>query len=168
MGHCEGVKANIDAYTPMSILHVTCDKGATWKYSLPPEHNLIIYVRKGPMKILQTNSVVDVQTHELVCFQSGGDILAVKTSDEEGADFLLMDGLPIREEVVASGPFVYNNGYENQQAYARYQRGDFGFPWSEKLTDEEWKLVCTNQGRLRQDEGGTTTNQNSQTSNFLD
>lgn len=41
--------------------------------------------------------------------------------------------------IVSEGSMVMNTDGEIQLAYADYQRGFMGLPWSEKLSDEEWR-----------------------------
>lgn len=60
----------------------------------------------------------------------------------DGADFLLMAGEPLREPILASGPFVESDSMELQRAYARYSAGAFGRPWDPTLSDEEWRRLC--------------------------
>jgi hypothetical protein len=57
----------------------------------------------------------------------------------EAADFMILAGEPIREPCVAQGSMVMNTNEEINRAYQEYQSGNFGQPWSEKLSDAEWK-----------------------------
>ena len=49
---------------------------------------------------------------------------------DETSEFLLLQGRPINETVVQSGPFVMNSQQEITQAFADYSRTRFGgWPW---------------------------------------
>ena len=51
-------------------------------------------------------------------------------NDNETSEFLLLQGRPINETVVKSGPFVMNSPQEIAQAFADYSRTRFGgWPW---------------------------------------
>ena len=47
---------------------------------------------------------------------------------DEKLRVLLFAGRPLREPVVAGGPFVMNSEQQIRQAYADYQAGKFGIP----------------------------------------
>ncbi|MFZ5480124.1 MAG: pirin family protein [Myxococcota bacterium] len=55
----------------------------------------------------------------------------VPVDSDGGCEFLLLQGRPIGEPVVAHGPFVMNTPSEIHQAFADYRRTRFGgWPWS--------------------------------------
>jgi redox-sensitive bicupin YhaK (pirin superfamily) len=84
----------------------------------------------------------------LYCFRGGGLHVAGRDVDagvglqlrpeaaiaieagSEGAEWLLLQGRPIGEQVVARGPFVMNSEEQIRQAYGDYRRTQFGgWPW---------------------------------------
>lgn len=96
--------------------------------------NRAVYFYKGE------SAVVDGQDFPL---QQGvrlkPDEVVTLTSGEQPAEFLLLQGKPIAEPVAQYGPFVMNSQTEIQQAFADYQRDQFGgWPWpnSEPVHDQ--------------------------------
>lgn len=63
---------------------------------------------------------IELRADEAVTIESG----------ETEVQFLLLQGKPLGEPVVQHGPFVMNSREEIQQAFAEYQRTEFGgWPW---------------------------------------
>lgn len=131
-----GKTASVELLSDVSILHVKMEPGTTWKHELPPSHETaVIYMRQG--SILMDDDEQRIPPHYTAYLAKQGQDLTV-VAEENGADFLLLAGQPLREPVAAQGSMVMNSAYEIETAYADYQRGNMGFPWSEKLSDEDW------------------------------
>lgn len=58
------------------------------------------------------------------------DLPTVLVAGPEGAEFLVLQGIPVSEPVVQHGPFVMNRPVEIQQAILDYRRTEYGgWPW---------------------------------------
>lgn len=137
--------------SPLALFHVTLAPGASWTYDLPASfETAFLYLRKGSLTTATASSsssnldedtptMTTIPVHETAYFEATNDIIEVVASKDDGADFMFLAGVPLREPCVASGSMVMTSSREIEQAYADYQRGMFGVPWDHKLSDAEWK-----------------------------
>lgn len=133
-GTYDGMTSKAPCLSYIAIFHVKMSKGSTWQYEIPPTfRTAIIYVRTGSI-VIDGKRVPPQYTAYL---EVTGTSLQV--SSEEGADFLLLAGEPLNEPVAAQGSMVMNSPEEINLAYSDYQAGRMGLPWSEKLSDEQWR-----------------------------
>jgi len=101
--------------------------GASW--TLPPAASAAtrrhLYFFKG--------SSVEVAGHPVRqhgAIELRGDAAVDLTNGDSESEFLLLQGRPIGEPVAQHGPFVMNTRAEIMQAFADYQRTQFGgWPW---------------------------------------
>jgi redox-sensitive bicupin YhaK (pirin superfamily) len=113
----------------VSILTIKMEANA--KFKLPAYSNKSVnrtlYFYKGSSvqiegKTIHINHSIQVEPDEYITIQNGN----------EDAFFLLLQGKPINEPVVAHGPFVMNTTEEIQEAFAEYRETKFGgWPWPE-------------------------------------
>jgi redox-sensitive bicupin YhaK (pirin superfamily) len=88
--------------------------------------NRSLYFYEGEALIVANQNVPE---YHAVDIESNLDI-AIKTGATE-VKILILQGRPIDEPVVQHGPFVMNSRQEINEAFAEYQRTQFGgWPWS--------------------------------------
>lgn len=102
----------------MSVVHL--GPGGRAELPAPAGRSVFFYVARGRVSI----SDAAVEQWHLVELNDDGDSVAVEAGGE-GATLLFGHADPIREPVVAHGPFVMNTQAEIRQAIVDYQAGKF-------------------------------------------
>ena len=75
----------------------------------------------------------DLQQHGVITLRSDLPVSLHNSSQDEAAEFLLLQGRPLNEPVAQYGPFVMNTKAEISQAIDDYQRTRFGgWPWPDE------------------------------------
>ena len=110
----------------LAIWTVRMEPGAKW--TLPaakgPQTRRALYLFAGNASV--AGEPVESRTGMEVAASADLDLVA----GDGGAEFLLLQGRPIAEPVAQHGPFVMNTKAEIMQAFADYQRTQFGgWPW---------------------------------------
>jgi redox-sensitive bicupin YhaK (pirin superfamily) len=112
--------------TDVSIWTLKLAPGATW--TLPAAAhgtNRTLYFFRGSGLRVDRREIPDYNGVEL---RADADVLLENGPTE--SELLLLQGRPIAQPVVQYGPFVMNTRTEIQQAFADYQRTQFGgWPW---------------------------------------
>jgi redox-sensitive bicupin YhaK (pirin superfamily) len=119
-GESLGTRATIDTRTPIMYLHVRLAPGARFTQSLPETYNAFAYVVGGEAAFGDRLA----RENDAVIFERDGDEVTIAT--EQGAELLLIGGVPLHEPVARYGPFVMNTPGEIRQAMLDYQSGHFG------------------------------------------
>eukprot|EP00240_Pyramimonas_obovata_P004681 CAMPEP_0118945850 /NCGR_PEP_ID=MMETSP1169-20130426/43096_1 /TAXON_ID=36882 /ORGANISM="Pyramimonas obovata, Strain CCMP722" /LENGTH=421 /DNA_ID=CAMNT_0006891661 /DNA_START=123 /DNA_END=1388 /DNA_ORIENTATION=- len=133
-GEFEGVRSPVATHSPVTLLHVTVQSGATFKMELPAGDTCMLYCRKGAAVV----GGQEVPTFATAFLERSGEVLVVQNEKQAELDFMLLSGTPLREPIQSQGSMVMNNSMEIEMAYRDYQMGKFGFPWDHSLTNEEW------------------------------
>jgi redox-sensitive bicupin YhaK (pirin superfamily) len=109
--------------------------------------NRVLYFYKGDIseiegQVVQPNTGIHLESHQDAVVKAG----------IEPCEFLLLQGKPINEPVVQYGPFVMNSETEIRQAYADFQKTQFGgWPWPKRdhvHADAKGRFAKHGDGRL--------------------
>lgn len=134
-GEHHGKAASVDLTSDLTILRVEMRGYSSWKHPEANQHDtMIIYVRTG--SIIIGGQIVSA--HCTAYLTSTRDELKV-IAGQERADFLFLSGKPLGQNVAARGSMVADTNTDLVKAFADYERGDMGTPWSEQYSDDEWR-----------------------------
>jgi hypothetical protein len=131
-GEVNGVKGPLDPYVPMTMSEIHLIHGATYFLHIPENHNAFAYVLSGDLNFGEEE--VNLKKHgvAILTFKEQGftenpSELMIK-SNARRSKVLVFSGVPIREPMVAYGPFVMSSMEEIQQAFQDFENGEFGPP----------------------------------------
>ena len=119
-GESLGKRAAIDTRTPIIYLRVRLEPEAHFAQPIPATYNAFAFVIDGEATFGDRLA----RENDMVRFDQDGDEVAM--ASDNGADLLLIAGVPLGEPVARYGPFVMNTPGEIRQAMLDYQSGRFG------------------------------------------
>jgi redox-sensitive bicupin YhaK (pirin superfamily) len=115
-------------YTPITLVHATLSPGASLTLPWRPDFNALVYTLAGTGSVGTQRSPIG--QGQLAVFGAGDTVTVAADTHQDGSgaslDVLVLGGQPIREPVVAYGPFVMNTRAEIMQAFEDYQAGRLG------------------------------------------
>src|SRR3954454_13466726 len=115
-------------YTPITLVHATVSPGASLTLPWRADFNALVYVLSGRGTV--GAEARPFAAGQLAVFGPGDAVTVAADRNQDGPaqalDVLLLGGRPIREPIVAYGPFVMNTKAEIVQAFEDYQAGRLG------------------------------------------
>ncbi|MRR19930.1 pirin family protein [bacterium] len=108
-------------FTPMALMNAKLNAGGSADFEFSPGHNTALLMIEGKIRI---NGTQIVPADHFVLFRNDGERFTVEAAENSIA--LILSGEPIREPIVAQGPFVMNTRAEIYQAYEDVENGKFG------------------------------------------
>jgi hypothetical protein len=115
-------------HTPITLVHATVSPGAALALPWNPGFNALVYVLSGQGTVGPERRPISAGQLAVL---GAGDVVNVAasargTGQSPELDVLVLGGQPIREPVVAYGPFVMNTKAEIVQAFEDFQAGRLG------------------------------------------
>jgi redox-sensitive bicupin YhaK (pirin superfamily) len=132
-GELEGVAAPTRNHTPVQYLDIRLPAGGRTSVPVPGSHNGFVLVLDGNVHVgservaAGSGQVLWLDFPASPASHADGTSTLEMTSDAP-ARVLFVTGEPLREPVVAYGPFVMNTEEEIVQAYRDFHAGKFGGP----------------------------------------
>jgi quercetin 2,3-dioxygenase len=129
-GELEGVAAGTRNHTPVQYLDVRVEPGGRTSVPVPAAHNGFILVLEGSVQVGPERVRGEAGQVLWLDFPTEGarGLSSVQVLANTPARILVVSGEPLREPVVAYGPFVMNTEAEIVQAYRDFHGGKFGGP----------------------------------------
>ena len=115
-------------HTPIALVHATLSPGASLTLPWRADFNALAYMLGGAGTVGAKGR--PLRGGQLAVFGPGATVTVTADARQESrsptVDVLLLGGQPIREPVVAYGPFVMNTRAELIQAFEDFQAGRLG------------------------------------------
>lgn len=128
-GNSYGVESLKDlAYTPVHLYHyITKRAGTEWVQPVPSDFNVFMYVTKGKVAVDDGNGLeVELPKHAALFFNADGDAIRGRSITDD-AEFAVIAGKILDQEVIQHGPFVETNQEKLREVFRSYQYGTNGF-----------------------------------------
>ncbi|HEY8207466.1 MAG TPA: pirin family protein [Myxococcaceae bacterium] len=114
-------------HVPVTMLDVRVEAGATFTQEIPAGDSGFLYVLAGEGRIGPERQVVrEGHVAHLSPRPERDGVTGLTATADRPLRFLLWTGRPLREPVVAYGPFVMNTREQIVQAFQDFQQGKFG------------------------------------------
>lgn len=120
-GEYNGVKGAASTFTAVHLYNAKLKSGAHTQFGFPAHYNTSLLVVEGKVNV--NNSDI-IETDHFALFQNVGEDFTIEALEDTVV--LIMSGEPIREPIIAHGPFVMNTREELVQAFRDVQNGKFG------------------------------------------
>jgi redox-sensitive bicupin YhaK (pirin superfamily) len=117
-----GQQGAAKTFTPIHLYNVQLQAGKQAAFDFPENYATGLLVIEGS---IQVNGGELVPTDHFVLMDTVGTHFTIEAS--ENALVLVLSGEPIRENVVAHGPFVMNTREEIVEAFREFNTGKFGY-----------------------------------------
>ena len=123
-GASQGVVGAVtrDHTEPLYVdLHFPDRDGAVLEQAIPSSHHAFLYVYRGSLEVMQSNTSTAVPAQRMAILSNGGD--GVVLCAQANTRAILIAGKPLHEPIAQYGPFVMNTREELAQAVDDFRAG---------------------------------------------
>ena len=121
-GNYENTPGSASTFSPVHLLNAKLNKNGKADFNFPSNYNTALLVIEGSVII---NGTENVPTDHLVLMENDGEKFDIEAV--ENAVVLVMSGKPLKEPIVAHGPFVMNTHQQLVEAFNDFNHGKFGY-----------------------------------------
>jgi len=122
-GSLNGLTAPVQNYVPLIVADISMEAGATVLLDLPAQYNTFVYVLKGDLIAGANEQLLHKeQVGWLDLFEEAGPS-TLKVVATGAARLVLYAGAPLREQIVAHGPFIADSTEAISDLYRQYRAG---------------------------------------------
>lgn len=121
-GEVNGVGSPLTLFTPFLYAVVSLDEGASYDFPIPATYNSYLYMLEGKV----TASGQPLHAYDVAHFEQNSQVDRIPLSATQKTKLVIFSGQPIKQPVVARGPFVMNTEEEIREAFESYRNGTFG------------------------------------------
>lgn len=119
-GEVAGVASPLTLFTPFQYAAVTIEDGH-YSFPIAAGYNTYLYVLEGQPTV---NGQL-LNPFDMVHFEVNEHADTIELAANAQTKFVIFSGQPIKEPIVAQGPFVMNTQQEIQEAFLSYRNGTF-------------------------------------------
>jgi redox-sensitive bicupin YhaK (pirin superfamily) len=124
IGEYQGNLSSIPTYSPMFIYHIRLAGHDTIRLSIPESYNAFAYIPTEKAELGNENKLIEAG--QMGIFEQGNTDILLTNPNENIQDIMLFGGEPIREPIIAYGPFVMDTIDGVQTAYDDFYAGKYG------------------------------------------
>lgn len=124
-GTSGGVQATTLNHVPVTMVDLRLTAGASVRQELPASYNAFFYILSGSVALGVEQTAAKASQVAWLDLSGKKGESSILIEAKEDSHLILWAGEPVREPVVARGPFVMNSMEEIRQAYEDFYEGKF-------------------------------------------